>query len=397
MAIGAFLASRYLIKVEGTKLSEDVTRYISSVEFTEQENSASKIVLNVTNEHFRFLDSKVFAEGNKIDLWMGYVGKPLEFMARGIIVKPNPHFPRSGIPRMTVVAHDLSRKLMDVGEDDKGKVYKKKKDSEIAEAVFKTIDAAPFVFETKGLKTRVRKKGVTRWQFLQHLAKINGFVVTVKYDPKKGTNIGYFGPPDEEDQANKYTFVYGTGEPDATLLEFRPNMSLASQETKLEMQYTDAKTRKTHKLVIDMSKKKAEDTLFTASKGKKKLKRTVPNGPVITFTIFGQRMKTVVGRTFTSAADAKRFAAAWFQSMQDEFVLGNGAVLGVPDLRRGQVHELDGLGNRLSGDWHFTAVTHRMGQGSLYEISFSARKVVLENVLGSPGNFSKVKKEETES
>lgn len=392
---GAYLAPRYLIKVEGTKLSKDVTQYISSVEFTEQENSAAKIVISVSNCNFRFLDTKIFAEGNKLDLWMGYVSKPFKFMARGIIVKPNQNFPRSGIPILTVIAHDMSRKLMRLRENDNGKVYKKKRDSEIASLIFKSIEATPDVKATTGLKTRVRKRGVTPWQFLKKLAKINGYIITVKYDIKKKTNVGYFGPPLDENQPNKYNFIYGSGEQDSTLLDFRPDMSLASQETKLEMSYTDEKTRKTHKLVIDISDKKAEDTLFNASGGKKKLKKTIANGPSITFNIFGQQMKTVVGRTFKSTADAKRFAAAWFQSMQNEFVLGSGTVLGVSDIRRGHVHELNGLGNRLSGDWHFTSVSHSMQSGSIYEVRFTARKVVLDNVLGTPSGVTKVKNEES--
>ncbi len=395
--IGEYLAPRYLIKVEGTKLSEDVTRYISGVEFTEQENSAAKIVLTIINEKFRFLDSKIFAEGNKIDLWMGYVSKPMEFMGRAIIVKPNPNFPRSGIPLMTVVAHDYSRKLMKNRENDKGKSYRKKLDSEIASLIFKSVEITPDVKVTKGTKNRIRKRSVTPWQFLKNLAKINGYIITVKYDPKKKTNIGYFGPPLDENQPNKYKFIYGTGEADSTLFAFNPNMSLASQETKLTMSYTDAKTRKTHKLIIDISKKKAEDTLFIAAGGKKKLKKTIPNGPSITFGIFGQQMKTVAGRTFTSAADAKRFAAVWFQSMQDEFILGSGVVLGVANIRRGHVHELSGLGTRLTGDWHFTSVTHRMQRSSVYEVNFTARKVVLDNVLGTPSGITKVKNEETSS
>jgi len=390
-SIDAYLAPRYLIKVEETKLSEDVTRFITGVEFTEQENSASKISIGVADQSFRFLESKVFAEGNKVDLWMGYVARPLEFMARGVIVRPNPHFPRGGIPRMRIVAHDLSRKLMKVDDNDKGRTYRKKRDSEIASELFSEIEAAPFVFETADLKTRTRKKGVTKWQFLKRLARINDFVVYLKYDPQKKTNVGYFGPPDLEDQPNKYKFIYGTGEPDATLLDFRPDVSLAGQATKLEMTYTDAKTRKTRRLEVEVKRKKAEDTLFVDNK---KLKREIPNGPAVTFTIFGQRTRTLVGRTFKTPADAKRAAAAWFQGIQDEFALASGSVVGVSDVRRGQVHELAGIGTRLSGDWHFTSVTHRMQGRSLYEVSFTARKVALENVLGSANNFSNVKQRE---
>jgi hypothetical protein len=83
--------------------------------------------------------------------------------------------------------------------------------------------------------------------------------------------------------------------------------------------------------------------------------------------------------------------------MQDEFSLGRGTILGLETVRRGHVHELVGIGNQLSGDWHFTSTTHRMGGRSLYEVDFTARKVVLENVLGTPGGVAKVKNRESEA
>ena len=395
MASFANLAPRYLIKVQGTELREDVTRFINSVEFLEQENSAARISVDVANPDFRFLESKTFAEGNAIDLWMGYVDRPLAFMGRGFIVKPNPRFPRRGMPTMRIVAHDVSRKLMDAGEKDRGKVYKKKSDSEIAESIFKEIEAAPFTFATKGRRGRVRKRGVTRWQFLVKLARLHGYVVFVKYDPRKKAYVGYFGPPDVEDQAKKFRLSYGTGEQDATLLEFFSDVDLSGQSTKLEMTWTNPKTRKTQRLEIDVKRKTREPTLFEGAEGTREIKEPLTSGPSVTFTIFGQRTREVVGRSFKSVTDAKRFAAAWFQGMQDEFALGRGVILGNENVRRGQVHELAGIGARLSGDWHFTSAAHRMS-GGIYETSISARRVVLENVLGAPAGVAKVKHRETD-
>lgn len=394
MGVYPNLAPRYLIKVQGTELREDVTRFIRSVEFLEQENSAARISLDVANPGFRWLESKTFAEGNEIDLWMGYVDRPLAFMGRGIVVRPNPRFPRSGMPSMRIVAHDVSRKLMDAGEKDRGKVYKKKADSEIAEEIFREIEAAPFVFETKGRRGRVRKRGVSRWQFLTKLARLHDFVVFVKYDPRKRVNVGYFGPPDVEDQPEKFDFSYGTGEQDATLLEFFPDVNLSGQTTKLEMTWTDPKSRKTHRLEVEVERKVKESPLFVGTEGKRELKKPITSGPSVAFTILGQRTEEVVGRSFKSTADAKRFAAAWFQARQDEFALGSGVVLGNERVRRGHVHGLLGIGTRLSGDWHFTSTTHRMSSGGIYETEFTGRRVVLENVLGAPAGVAKVRNRE---
>jgi phage protein D len=395
--LGAMLAPRYLIVVEGTKLKEDITQFISSVEYHEEQNSASKITLQVMNPNFVFLDERVFAEGNTLDLWMGYAGKALHFMNRGTIVKPDPSFPRSGMPRLTIVAHDASRLLMDTGAKDKGKVYRKVRDSDVVSKIFKEEGFAPFVFQTKPTVTRVRKKGTTRWQFLQDLASYHSFVCWVRWDPEKGTHVGYWGPPDVEDQPTKHKFIYGTGEPDATLLDFDPKMSLPSQTTKLEVQYLDPKTRKFHRIAVEVKKKDAEKTRFAAATGKEKLRKGIPNGPSVVLTVFGQREEVVMDRRFTSAADCKRWAQAWFERRQNDFVFGRGAILGSPDVRLGHVHELKGLGPRFSGDWQMTAVTQKMGEGALYETEFSANKVALKSVVGTPRNISGAKQEEADA
>lgn len=393
-------APRYIIEVEGTKLMEDVTRFVSSVTFTETENQSSRIAVRVINDGFRFLDSKVFAEGNSIDLWMGYSGKPLHFMARGTIVNPEYNFPREGVPVLSVVAHDASRRLMNSGENDKGKTYSRMRDSEIAESLYEEVGIAPFTYQTKGLQTRVRKRGSSRWQFLLKLARIHNFVAFVKYDATVGAYVGFFGPPDVEDQPSKHVFSYGTGEADATLLEFHPNLSIPSQSTKVQVVWTDPKTRKTHRLSVE-ARRNAEKTKFTANSSGSStsatigrnsktgaLRESIKSGTNATLTVFGQSEEVVVGRSFKDAKEAKRFASAWFAKREAEFAFGRGTIVGSPDVRRGHTHELKGLGNRLSGNWQLTSVTHRISGGSLYETNFAARKVVLDSVVGAPDDAS---------
>lgn len=390
-----YLAPRYLISVGGTKLREDVTQFVSSVSYEEGEDVAAKIEIDVANRDFRFLDAKTFAEGNAVDLWMGYVGRPLRFMGRGIVVKPNPSFPRAGVPRIRVIAHDVSRKLMDAGRNDKGRHYAKKRDSEVAEAVFREIEVAPFTVTTKGLKSRTRKKGTTRWEFLKRLARLNGFVVNVRFDVRKGLWLGFFGPPDFEEQESAYKFSYGTGAADATLLEFTPDYSTPSQGTKVEAVYTDPKTKRTHRVSVEVTKKDAERTKFEGAAGAEKLRRSVRNGPSVKLTVFGQSEEVVPDRAFRSVADAKRWVAAWWFRRQREFVFGRGTLLGEASLRKGQVHELKGLGARLSGKWQFTSVAHRQAGGAVYETAFTATKVALQTVVSAPGNVAKVRDRST--
>lgn len=392
-----YLAPRYLISVEGTKLKEDVTQFVSKVSWSEAEKVAAKLTLVVSNPDFRFLEARTFQEGNEIDLWMGYVGRPVSYMGRGVVVKPNPGFPRSGVPKFTVIAHDASHRLMHAGVKDRGKTYAKLSDSDIAEKIFREEKIAPFTLRTRGLKTRTRKKGVTRWQFLQRLARINGYVVNVRFDVVSGLWNGFFGPPDMERQEEQFTFSYGTGEADATLLEFWPDYSTPSQTTRIEVVYTDPKTKKTHRLEVKVDRKSEERTKFTGAIGVAKMDREVRSGPSVQLTVFGQREEVVADRQFASTADAKRWAANWWFQRQREFVFANGVLVGEPSLRKGQVHRFTGLGPRLSGRWQLTGVDSEQPGSELgFESKFSAVKVALETVVSAPGNVAKVKDKESQ-
>jgi len=393
--LGQFLAPRYLVSVEGTKLRGDVTKFIGGVRFREAEDDPSRIILTVLNERFRFLDERVFAEGNKVDLWLGYAGRPLTFMDRGTIVAPNPNFPRSGMPTMTVEAFGAARILMDpdVKKRDRGRVFRQLRDSEIAAKLFREEGIMPFIVHTKDVVTRVKKRGQTRWDFLKQLAQLHGWVVSVRHNLELGAPLGYFGPPDVEDQPTKRCFTYGG--PDATLFSFSPRFDFPSQATKVELAYTDPKTGKTYRVSTEVHKKTAEKTRFAAAVGRDKLREPVKNGPTVALTVFGQREVVMAPRPFASPGAAKRFAAAWFAQHEREFAWGDGEALGTPDVRQGHVHEIAGIGPRLSGNWQFTEVEHDVTRG--YALRFKVRKVVLGSVVGSLVNLTGTTLEEAEA
>lgn len=388
-----WFAPRYVIKIAGTRVKADITEFIEAVEYEEADEVASKITLTVNNPGFVFAGFKGFAEGNEVDLWIGYVGRKLWFCNRGVIVVPKPTFPRQGVPKITVVAHGAENKLFKA--DEKGRVFRKMTDSDIVTKIFGEVSVGTFAFDTKRKITRWKKKGTSNWDFVQRLARLNGFEISVRYDPTEGLHKAYFGPPEQEGSGEfpKYKFVYGSGDTDATLLEFFPDLNLPSQTTKVQVAFTDPKNRKTHRLVAEIKKKDAEKTQYKGASGKKKLRRKVKNGPAVKLTVFGQTEEVIADRPFRTCAEAKRFAAAWFARRQKDFVFGRGVVLGVPSLRRRQVHELELPERRFNGDWIITSVHQRLGSSGLYETSFTAVKKVLGSAVGSVGNLSGTKLE----
>jgi hypothetical protein len=89
---------------------------ISDVTWEENDCQADMLSFTVLNPDMRIHDSRLFTEGNSVDLWIGYDGLQPEYMGRGIIVTVEPEFNRDGIPRMSITCYDVSHFMMEEGK-----------------------------------------------------------------------------------------------------------------------------------------------------------------------------------------------------------------------------------------------------------------------------------------
>ena len=88
---------------------------VSSVEWEENDCQASMMKLTIENIDMRLHDSRMFAEGNSIDLWMGYDGRQPDYMGRAIVTGIEPEFSSDSIPKLNVTGYDISHFLMEEG------------------------------------------------------------------------------------------------------------------------------------------------------------------------------------------------------------------------------------------------------------------------------------------
>jgi len=88
---------------------------VSSVEWEENDCQASMMKLTIENIDMRLHDSRMFAEGNSIDLWMGYDGRHPDYMGRAIVTGIEPEFSSDSIPKLNVTGYDISHFLMEEG------------------------------------------------------------------------------------------------------------------------------------------------------------------------------------------------------------------------------------------------------------------------------------------
>lgn len=88
---------------------------VSSVEWEENDCQASMMKLTIENIDMRLHDSRMFAEGNSIDLWMGYDGRQPDYMGRAIVTGIEPEFSSDSIPKLSITGYDISHFLMEEG------------------------------------------------------------------------------------------------------------------------------------------------------------------------------------------------------------------------------------------------------------------------------------------
>lgn len=109
------------LTVDGTEeVHPGVEQLITGIVWEEDIEGASMLTIDVAipdkqelgkpTEAGLSVDSKVFSEGNVVDVFIGY-GDELTFMGRAEIVKWLPTFPESGFPTLQLKAFDARHRM----------------------------------------------------------------------------------------------------------------------------------------------------------------------------------------------------------------------------------------------------------------------------------------------
>lgn len=407
----------------GTALFQAIRPLISGLIFEDDEELSSVLEMTVINQpetsvgrpvNWRaVIDSKAFAEGNSIDLFMGY-GSDRKFMDRVEIVKWLPVFPEEGPGQFTIKGFDGRHRMMNQNRvRPKGNSRRKKKtfykntpDESIVSAI-----AKKYGYGSDTDKTEVKKKAVTTangkkqhvfrtriqqpdqsdWDFLQKLADINRFDIWVDWSTKKNQWIVNFKKRVDAGQAI-YKFTYNGA--DGSLISATPDFSIQDQPTDVEVLYYDRK-KKTVERTLIFESTNAENVSLNGPRvgpGTLQAKKTLGAGARVRFSAFGQTIEAFSNRPFKSAKEATNFVQNWLKEREREFVIMQGKVIGIPDLRSRQIHELSGLGARLDGFYRFTNVRHVMMPDGIYHAEFTANKVLSEEISKRARQTSKAKK-----
>jgi phage protein D len=384
---GAFYVPRFQVKIAGANLPHDVLYDVRSLTYEDSIDSIDSFQMEVNNwdeveREFRYIGSETSAElqagspkyarrtlfepcGKEVELLLGY-GDKLVTMLRGHFTTMKPAF-SDGPATLTVtglnVLHQLRRKQYTT-------TWTNKKDSEIAQDLANRTDEGhrrfplPIVIDQNATQNEKPVPIVTQHNqydidFLFHRARVRGYVLFIQEaDAASGRPRQlYFGPsrkgmiPGLRDV--EFRLTWGR-----SLMEFKPKITTANQVRSVTVRgwHRQRKQPITRTVTLDDQRISINQDLYRILNACDPHEELVVDEPIFT------------------NCQARERAIAILRDQTKQIVTADDVkVVGLPDLRAGQVVIIDGVGARLSGEYFITKTTHTFDDNG-YITTFNCRR-----------------------
>lgn len=358
-----FYVPTFQVKLRKRPLPQSVVRDVVQVTYKDSVDEIDSFELTINNwddekRTFKYSDSDLFNPGEAIELWMGYHGKDRQrLMLSGEVTSLRLAFPSSGTPTLSVGGLNLMHQLRDKPATH---VYKEMTDSKIARVIGGrtnvTIETVASAEREEHKERYLLQDNETDAFFLMKRARLHDyelFVIEDGTNGQAGTPRLYFGP---SVHLKRVTYRLSHGR---TLIEFQPNLSTADQVGEVTVRGWDP----THKKKIEFTAKRADvaSRMFGPCGRLRAIERSIKD-----------RKEIVVDKAPVTEAEARRLAVQQVEDMVKGMLKATGSTVGLPDLRAGNVLEIDGLGDCFSGRYFVTGTTHSIGDGG-YTTQFDCR------------------------
>jgi hypothetical protein len=363
----------YVVEIEGTDLAQ--AAMAGNVEQVLVEESCGVIpVARVVlyNERLRLTDDALFREGNRMTIRTGYPLTGLEKRGTFILAAPRFAFRKGKEPTITLTAYGEQILL---AREQKRRVFKKRRDSDIAEEIAGEHGFAADVERTDPVHEQVAQMNETDAQLLLKRARLHGYELSVR----DGTL--HFHPPRFEDSGVQILYdkgeKSGLGKLDVTArthlmgAEFR-----ASQIDPLKKEVFDLASREVPDPITKEVQGRSREPLVMA----RELASVDGRQPVIFLTGEGhEQTREQVERQNEAYSQHTRW-----------LVEGEGEAIGLEKVRAGTMIEILGIG-RIGGWYLITAARHDISAG--YRLVFSVRRAW----HGAPGASAPARAPQTSS
>jgi Bacteriophage probable baseplate hub protein len=363
-----FYVPGFEMRLHGANVPRDVIRDVMQVSFKDSLTDVDSFDITINNwdaesRTFKYSDDYLFDPGSEIELWMGYHDSSLSLMITGEIVELRPSFPSAGQPTLVIHGLDLLHQLR---KEQQSKAWVAKTDTEIARQIASDLGIAlapqsPDVLALEPRYDYLIQDNAYDIIFLLDRARRIGYdlrVLEAGTDGSVQDRQLYFAPSTSV-QRPTYELVWGK-----SLVEFQPSLSTANQVGSVVVRGWDA-----------VNKQKFE---HTATLDDLKTRGLGPQGRNQTlYRSFSDRKEVVATKIVASQAEAEQLALQTLQLIAKGLVTGTASVVGLPDLRTGNVVMISGIGTRFDGRYFVTDSTHTISDAG-YVTQFGFRREELQ-------------------
>lgn len=389
------LAPNYVIEIAGQELKSDVTQFINRLEFESADGVIDKATISADNPDSVLSSAKVFAPGNEMDLYFGYgPGGGTKFIGRVVLMAPKPSFPEDAPSTIEIVGYTKDYFMKDQRPIPKdaainwlagtkqakiGMVYEDVNVDEVVVEKCLPYSFYPDVDDAPLLKQKIIQPArMSDYELIQGLANLTGFLFWVDYDLSRGWTLHFRDPSGNlRNQDKEYTFIHNQGNK-TTLLSFEPEQLFQNHYTTLKIQSTDrtpgARFGKLMEVTLTEDLQVKEDTLY---QGKiKEMDQDLGSAETVRIFIGDYSFAMKTNLVTLDEAELEMFARQWYRRSREQFIVGDGRVIGWESLFARQTHRLKGMGVPYDGRYYFSRVAHLFVRGEGYHCDFSARKVL---------------------
>ncbi|MCK5019304.1 MAG: hypothetical protein KAS32_19750 [Candidatus Peribacteraceae bacterium] len=396
---------------QGAELGNKLRKYIGDITIEEDERMATMLQIQFNDPDHVVSSSDLLRSGSVIDIQIGYNRNTVYYGRRVELVAAYPIFPQDGIPTFTVKGYD-GRHHMTLGDylprkreeqkfskyKDLGAVvpggrkrrkgatsspvsFKKKTDSQIIDEIASHYGYAIDIDPTITRRNRVKKKNISDWAFILRLAKLNNYTAWVDFDDVLNNWVVHFRKKMTK-FVDGYILDYGTDDT-GMLRSVALREELSKQVSDIEVVHFDKRLRKlSWQTLVDQKRFSVPDGPLKTGRMQNvdEVAFVDAYGASVKFRVGGRYIKTFNDKPFKDKKEAQRWAKHYIINQQEDFLLAEGQVIGIENLRPRQIHMLTGIG-RYNGEYYFTQTRHKFPKDAPYVTDFIGYRLLPEEVF----------------
>ena len=382
----------YRLSINGDEIPRALRSSITSISYEDGQNAADRVEISLANanlqwlqDHIKGLGFRPFPTGlsygpfkasltneglfdmdNKIELSLGYADGQVEKVFKGEITGVEADFPVSGMPSMTVVAHDYLHRM---AEGSYGRGFGPLPDAVIAAilgaenlllpaidpavaAASTAIAVVNFIFNGSGRK----QKGQTHLELLKEIAETYDADFWVEDDI-------LFLSRFIKEYSPRMTLKWGE-----SLLSFSPRVTTIGKIAGIGAKFTLREIPLTFLVAVAWDFDR-ESLLIQVVPGAAAASLKTLIGPITTF----------INRPVGSPADIVNsglFLARKLRQTINGRLTGSASSVGDPRIRAGAVIEIQNVGPDFSGNYRVTSASHVINNTG-YRTHFNFHKEII--------------------